>query len=334
MSDQGISANHLQQVDTFEPDESRVGIWFDRATGDHSGATGLERLIVLALQAGSILTSPFAHRGYSIGCRAMALSKADVAVRLNNDTVFSMPLADPYWSRLLNRAAIYEEEVERFMRGIADLDYQFVDCGANYGYWSVLASSAQFGGHKAVAIEASPSTFSRLERNARLNADRFRILNAAVSDVSKGVVAIVGKKHESAFTVPVQGYAGGRGIPRFALDSLLDLKLVDPGCPVVINLDVEGVEREAIIGSPRLVPGDSVLICEDHGADRAHTMTRHLKDELKLEVCMLDEAAGRFIQIRDVMVLDRLKRYSYVGYNVFVTASPIWAERLRMLCRE
>ena len=54
-----------------------------------------------------------------------------------------------------------------------DVDYTLLDCGANYGYWSVLVSSKPFGSHKAIAIEPSGQNYPKLANNARVNGNRF-----------------------------------------------------------------------------------------------------------------------------------------------------------------
>ena len=63
------------------------------------------------------------------------------------------------------------------------------------------------------------------------------------------------------------------------LDSLLDQGLVTPGQRLVIKLDVEGMEIDAAKGGKRLLKNETVIILEDHGADRAHTVSRYLLNE-------------------------------------------------------
>ncbi len=89
------------------------------------------------------------------------LPERNIAIKLNSDAVFEFPYGDGYWSKLLNRSYHYEDELELLFRHSADVDYTLIDCGANYGYWSVLVSSAPFGSHKAIAIEPSSGRTSR-----------------------------------------------------------------------------------------------------------------------------------------------------------------------------
>ena len=91
------------------------------------------------------------------------LVERDITVRLNEDALFAFPYGDGYWTLLLDRNYRYEADIELFFRGIADDDYTLVDCGANYGYWSVLTTSKPFGAHRAIAIEPSSRNFAKLD---------------------------------------------------------------------------------------------------------------------------------------------------------------------------
>ncbi|HAP11594.1 MAG: FkbM family methyltransferase [Pseudomonadota bacterium] len=316
----------LRQVDEAEAERPLA---FDRESGMLTGAGVLDRVAVLALQAGSILTRHYGHRGYRLGCKAVAnlVTERDVVVRLNGDADFAFPFCDGYWSRTLNRNYDYEEEIEAFLRSASDVRYSFVDCGANFGYWSVLASSRPFGGQATLAIEASRENAKRLARNARLNGGRFRWLNAAVGEASGGFARITGARHE-AFGTLALAENEPEAVPIVSLDGLAADGLIDAALPVVIKLDVEGVEIEALAGAAKLLRRDCVVICEEHGLDRSHGITRHLIDELSLHVFVFDPELCHFIRLDGVERLDRIKKHAWVGYNVFATSSTSWEERL------
>jgi FkbM family methyltransferase len=302
---------------------------FDRITGALTGATLLESAAVLALRAGSKMTQRFGHRGHSIGCKAVACvaPHREILVHLNEDAVFSIPFADGYWSRLLNQRHSYEEEIEFFLKRVADVEYSFLDCGANFGYWSILVTSDAFGSQQAIAIEASPANAARLEANAALNGNRFVCINAAVGREANGFVRIEGYKHEAFSTVPLAGWEPG-AVRVVSLDSLVEDQSLDPRRPIVVKLDVEGVEIDAVRGAGKLVAGNSIVICEEHGSDHDHRITRHLMNETAMKVFVYDPALRRFLRILRLSALDRIKRYPWVGYNVFATASAFWEQRL------
>lgn len=302
---------------------------YDRESGELIGAGLIDRIAVLALQAGSALTRPFGHRGYGLGCKVVsaAVADRDIVIRLNADAAFAIPFCDGYWSRLLNGRYDYEEEIEAFLRSAADLKYVLVDCGANFGYWSVLATSKPFGAQTALAIEASPNNAKRLEFNARLNGDRFRCLNAAIGSRVGGFARVTGSKHEALATYALAHVEQG-AVKIVSLDSLVADGLIDPSVPTVIKLDVEGVEIEAIKGAARLLTGDSIIICEEHGSDRDHLVSRYLTTATSLRLWIFDPGIARFVRVDNMAVLDRAKRHAWVGYNVFATSSALWEDRL------
>jgi len=309
---------------------SEAPIQFDRASGTLEGANLWERTAALALATGSKISSHFAHRGYNrcANLLRLALPERDIAVKLNPDAVFEFPYGDGYWSKLLNRAYHYEDELELLLLGTVDVDYTFIDGGANYGYWSVLVSSAPYGSHKAIAIEPSSANFAKLANNAKINAGRFEVLRCAIG-ASRGTAYLTGTKHE-AFSI-AGGEAGGEEVPVLALDDLIDDGKVAASGKYLIKLDVEGVEIEAIKGGARLLATDSMILCEEHGQDRNHTVSRYILDQTPMQLMVYDPASRRFETVTELSILDRIKVSAHVGYNVFGTASAFWQNRVAAL---
>ena len=157
-------------------------IRFDRATGVLEGANAWERVAALALSSGSKVASTFSHRGYNSCANLLrkTLPRRDIAIKLNADATFEFPYGDGYWSKLLNRSFSYENELELLFRDSIGVDYTLIDCGANFGYWSVLISSAPYGSHKAIAIEPSSQNFAKLANNAEINGRRFEVMKCAI----------------------------------------------------------------------------------------------------------------------------------------------------------
>ncbi|WP_029584468.1 FkbM family methyltransferase [Bradyrhizobium sp. URHD0069] len=306
-------------------------IQFDRATGVLEGANAWERLAALALSSGSKVASNFSHRGYN-GCANLlrkTLPARDIAIKLNSDATFAFPYGDGYWSKLLNRSFSYENELELLFQDSADVDYTLLDCGANYGYWSVLISSAPYGSHKAIAIEPSSQNFAKLKNNAEINGNRFKVMKCAIG-AARGTARLSGTKHE-AFSIA--GGPGGCGeeVPVIALDDLLDDGKISAGGKYLIKLDVEGVEIEAIKSGTRLLRSDSVLLCEEHGNDPGHTVSRYILEQTPLKLIVYDPRSNRLETVTELSILDRIKVSTHVGYNVFGTASAFWQDRISAL---
>ncbi len=309
---------------------AQAPIQFDRASGALEGANLWERTAALALSTGSKISSHFSHRGYNLCANLLrkALPERDIEIKLNSDAIFEFPYGDGYWSKLLNRSYHYEDELELLFRDSIDVDYTLVDCGANYGYWSVLVSSKPFGSHKAIAIEPSGQNFPKLANNARVNGNRFEVMKCAIG-ATRGTARLSGTKHE-AFSI-AGDQSGGEEVPVIALDNLLDDGKIAAGGKFLIKLDVEGVEIEAMKGGARLMQGDSVLLCEEHGNDPQHTVSRYILEQTPMKLIVYDPRSNRLETVSDLSILDRIKISTHVGYNVFGTASAFWLDRIDAL---
>src|SRR5581483_7323486 len=306
-------------------------IQFDRASGALEGANLWERTAALALVTGSKISSHFSHRGYN-GCANLlrkALPERNIAVKLNADATFEFPYGDGYWSKLLNRSFRYEDELELLFRDSTDVDYTLLDCGANYGYWSILVTSRPFGSHRAIAIEPSSENFAKLANNARVNRNRIETMKCAIG-ATRGTARLSGTKHE-AFSIAGGTGGGGEQVPVIALDDLLDDGKIAGDGKYLIKLDVEGVEIDAIKGGTRLLQGDSVIMCEEHGNDPDHTVSRYILEQTPLKLIVYDPRSGRMETVSDLSILDRIKVSTHVGYNVFGTASAFWQDRINAL---
>ena len=309
---------------------AQAPIQFDRASGALVGANPWERLAAMALTLGSKVSANFSHRGYNMCANLLrtTLPERGIQIKLNPDAIFEFPYGDGYWSKLLNRTYHYEDELELLFKDSADVDYTLLDCGANYGYWSVLVSSKPFGSRKAIAIEPSSQNFSKLANNARINGGRFEAMKCAIG-ASRGTARLSGTKHE-AFSI-AGDQSDGEEVPVIALDNLLDDGKVAPGGKYLIKLDVEGVEIEAMKGGARLLHGDSVLLCEEHGNDPRHTVSRYILEQTPLKLIVYDPRSNRLETVTDLSILDRIKVSTHVGYNVFGTASAFWLARIEAL---
>jgi FkbM family methyltransferase len=310
---------------------AQAPIQFDRASGALEGANLWERTAALALATGSKISSHFSHRGYNHCAKLLrkTLPERNIAIKLNDDAIFEFPYGDGYWSKLLNRSYHYEGELELLFSHSADVDYTLIDCGANYGYWSVLVSSAPLGSHRAIAIEPSSQNFAKLANNAHINGDRFKLMKCAIG-ASRGTAHLTGTKHE-AFSIAGAGNDSGEEVPVLALDNLIDDGKISEKGKYLIKLDVEGVEIEAINGGTRLLQADSVILCEEHGNDREHTVSRYILDQTPLKLIVYDPQSKRLETVTELSILDRIKVSTHVGYNVFGTASAFWLDRIAAL---
>jgi FkbM family methyltransferase len=306
-------------------------IQFDRATGALEGASALERMAACALVMGAKVSSTFSYRGYNAAANLMrkALPERDIAIRLNPDATFVFPYGDGYWSKLLQRDYAYEIELDLLFRDSVDVDYTLVDCGANYGYWSILVSSQPFGAHRAIAIEPSAKNFARLAHNAAVNDGRFEVMKCAIG-AQRGSARLSGTKHE-ALSIAGKPDGAGEDVPVMRLDDLLDDGHLPAGGKYLVKLDVEGVEIDAIRGGERLLREDTAILCEEHGSDPDHAVSRYILEHTPLKLVVYDPHSNQYEAVVDLAILDRIKVASNVGYNVVGTASAFWQARIQHL---
>ncbi len=299
----------------------------DHVTGAVTGAGMRERLGIAAMRAVTAGLAPFGLFGLSHAVRAIGRISPprQVQVALAPDAIFAFSWADPYWSRLLSRRAPYERELEALLRALAGDAFAFIDCGANAGYWSVQASSAAFGAHATVAIEAAPDTAVRLAQNAALNGGRFAALHRAVAAASGDRVPLFGARHE-ARSLTSDGGPAVAEVETLALDDLLSRPELATAPRIVLKLDVEGAERAALAGASRMLAGRDVLVVyEDHGSDPGHAVSRDLR-AAGMTLFRIDGAEVR--AIGDLSELATVKRRRRWGYEFLATRSPYWRERV------
>lgn len=284
----------------------------------HSVTSGRAHEVPL-LRAVYASTERTLGRGYRMTHRALSplLSNEEARLVFDDGSQFAFSVRDPYWSRLASRSFSYEPELAHVLRMVQDTGYSFVDAGANLGFWSVLASSRAFGSRPAIAVEASASTFRGLQRNWELNGRRFGIRQNAIYDRNGARVHLTDGDPASR---QIADYAAGESVTTVTLDAVARDADFERGAPLVVKLDVEGAEVAALRGASNLLTADVLLICEEHGSDSQHTMTRHLKNDLGLWVAYVDHR-GKVHVIDDIETLARIKTNRFAGYHVVATKS-------------
>lgn len=247
--------------------------------------------------------------------------------RMSSDATFQFPFGDDYWGRLLYQdATIYEPEIEYFLRGCANLKYKFIDCGANFGYWSIKVSSRDFGTQTGIAIEACTDSFNVLRRNLIVNRANITCLRRAVWSESGLQKMIGGKKHEGRSLT--QGELSAEAVETITIDDLVRDRGLENEL-IVVKLDVEGAEQMSFMGGQKTRASNSVWIYEDHGKDCNHSISRFLIERGTIYFYK----NLRFTRVTEIKDLDLHKTSPYHGYNFFYTESDFWRERLESFAR-
>jgi len=239
--------------------------------------------------------------------------------KLSSDTSYRFFLEDGYWNKLFCQRFFYEPEIGLVLKSIRELDYLFLDLGANHGYWSVLVSSDDFNNKEAVAIEPVRSNFNILSENSRINNHRFTVMHAAVCELEGQNVKIYfdPKSHSNvgASLLPDVNahYHESESIESATINQLVG-QFAHNNQALVIKLDVEGMEVETLKGASIALERDFLLIYEDHGSDPNHTCSEFV---LKQGFAVFHMESGVFTPVSSLEEVESMKVQSSKGYNLF-----------------
>ena len=264
------------------------------------------------------LTTRLFGTGFGVASKVLLplIRNVDMEAQYADGSKFAFKINDGYWSRLAFKGYVYEQEIELFLHSAKAIDYVFLDCGANYGYWSVLVSSELFGNKEVIAIEASPTTYNQLSKNCRINNSKFIILNNALHSENGCEFFIDSSEHHAAASIKEASNIEDGAVESVTLDYIHSKHVKDRTLPVVIKLDVEGQEKNALDGAGLLLEKDVLIVYEDHAEDSNHKVTSHILSQLGMSIFYIDEG-GDIIEITQVEMLGNIKVNPTTGYNFF-----------------
>jgi FkbM family methyltransferase len=255
-----------------------------------------------------------------------------LSLMLNDDARFLFPRDDPYWEPGIRvEVGLYEPEIEVFLRQAADLPFPVIDCGANMGYWSVLASSRPYGSHQTVAVEASRDNYVVLAQNARANGNRFETLHRLVLDQSGAPVALYGRKHWG-LSIDKDWHKDDADVVQevesITIDAVAARYLAHRRHPPFVKLDIEGAEVAALRGGRRLIEEGALFVYEDHGKDATHNVSRFILALPGMAIWRI-EPNGHAAPITTIEQVAAIKTEPTTGYNFFACKrTSRWASRL------
>ena len=269
------------------------------------------------------MLAPLRHRGYWHICRWLGRFVDDrevCRILLEYDAIFKIKLSDPYWNRLIGQSFDYEPEIAAVLKLLKELDYTFIDCGANHGYWSVLVTSAVFGCKRVVAIEPYADTFRMLEDNNRLNGGRFITVRRAVADTTDTEVVIRYRGSHSGVRIVSESVvtdnrpARDEKVQTISVDDVFQEYVHNKDKPIVVKLDVEGSEIPALTGAKRVLSHDPLVIYEDHGRDPECVVSRFVSNQLNMEIFFANDS-GSITEMNTVDEIRSVKVQGSRGYN-------------------
>lgn len=289
-----------------------IRVRFNRAQGALATRSWREQTGVRLMRLAQSAVAPFGGYGIShlhslVGRLFSSGSLTEVV--LDGQTRFVFPSGDYYWNRLLDPAFQYEPEIHRVLEALRSSRYLLLDLGANFGYWSCIGGSAEMGAQAVVAVEPAPSCEQLLRHNLAPMGGRARIVTHAIDQVSGRRVPLYGDRHAGA-SLRLDWYGHHQRplaeVETITIDDLLTRLAITPADqPVLIKLDVEGFEQEALSGATETLRGDVALIIEDAEPDGLSLAVRRLWNELGFS--FLYWCDGAYREARSLEELARMK---------------------------
>ncbi len=167
----------------------------------------------------------------------------------------------------------------------------FFDIGANVGYYTILASRLVRDGGKVVSFEPVPRNLEFLQRHVELNdIENVTVMPFAVSNENSTVRFAIGPNNAMGHIDP----DGGLLVETVTLDTIIDeLSLL----PDVLKMDVEGAERNVLLGAVKLFErAKPIIFLSTHSDELRGWCFEHLTClGYTVEPLVGDEAGHEFV---------------------------------------
>lgn len=236
---------------------------------------------------------------------------------IGDNLSYKFNLQDAYWNKLLITNYKYEPELHFLFQRIKTIDFDFFDCGANLGYWSVLLGGNGYGPKKIYAVEPIRLNCDRVLENLELNNINALVLRKAITATSGEIVNLLLQESDFSNTAASVTFENINGsYEEVESISMKDLISNSNNPNLVIKLDIEGQEIVAlqnIIGELKSDERDILVSYEDHGNDRQSRVTEYLlKAELDVFYLSDDNKLSKIDSAENATVF---KHNIHRGYN-------------------
>jgi len=249
--------------------------------------------IAAASRTKRMLSQPFKYL-YAILFRELIYKNQKKEKEINCNTFFNIPMqiflpssTDIYLTG--GKSHISEIKLAKYLINQLEEGDIFLDVGAHYGYFSLLASVLVGSAGKVIAFEASPNTFEILKKNKSQRSNMLAF-NKAVSD-AEGTLRMyefpnlyseyntldARQFNQEAWFKEYQPTVVE--VPAETLDRFLQKEKVHP---TIIKIDVEGAEYKVLTGAKNYLTQYSPSIVMEYLSDKRNN-EQHIKAEALLK---------------------------------------------------
>lgn len=200
--------------------------------------------------------------------------------------VFVMPGNCPPENSLM--AGWYEPEVKsiisQFRKGV------FVDCGAGIGLYTLMVSKNMQDDGRVLAFEPDTRMFKRLQTSVIMNhCENVTIYDAAAwwKEETLRLYSHPAMRFQSSVkddSGPASYSGHFKDVPALTIDSL-----IPKGSPVLMKIDVEGAEPEAMIGATKTLLRKDVTVIFEALTEKALQRCKSVIEPLGYQISRLSE---------------------------------------------
>lgn len=196
----------------------------------------------------------------------------------------------------------HESEIRlaKFLIKSLDKEDTFLDVGAHYGYFSLLAAELVGVNGAVFSFEGSPASYGVLEKN-NVGVSQLETVHSVVSDVSEDVIFYVFPNLYSEYnSLDVTQYENEDWFSKYpatqvkinsiVLDEFLETQNITPK---IIKIDVEGAEYKVLNGLRKhLISQEPIIVIEylsQIRGDSEHIKADKLLNSLGYSSYIIDE---------------------------------------------
>lgn len=210
---------------------------------------------------------------------------------------YLFPLRNSYWNRCIFTHFQCEPEVFYLLLKLRGLNFSFLDLGATFGYWSLIASDPMIGAKYVLAIEPDSANYEVLKLNCKKNGNRFEFIRDFVNRHS-GKSIFIEQNQESLLNDVdmIRENERGTGLYKIDFDDIMLRAQEKVKGISVIKLDANRIEFNNIINLIRDTEYPVVWVYKESKSDKIFRLSLHF---LRSEYLVFAYIDNYFREIED-----------------------------------
>jgi FkbM family methyltransferase len=165
----------------------------------------------------------------------------------------------------LLQEGIYEPEITEYIDSHLEQGMTFVDVGANFGFFSMIAGSKVGENGTVISIEPEPKNFALLQKNIHTNGyqNRTKMLPIALSQKEGTATLFVDDQNVGNHSLAQSNIKSGTHAVTVCMRRLDDV-CRENGIDTIdmMKIDTQGAELQVLLGATELLPKTQTILFE------------------------------------------------------------------------